>query len=75
MLIIRCSKCKEKIFRYRKIGKGKVLRCYKERIIKDYSIKEGIHVLCNKCKNVIGLDEGNLIKMKQNSFYHTGSKQ
>ena len=41
MITIRCAKCKSKIFEYIKIGKGKLLHCWKDRIIKDYSIQNG----------------------------------
>ncbi len=59
--------------RYRKIGKGKLIRCYKERIVEDYTAKEGINVLCPRCGNVFGTDEGSFIKVKSNSFTVRGS--
>ena len=46
MLTIKCAKCKRKIFRYLKVGKGRVLHCWKGRITRDYSIREGNKVLC-----------------------------
>ncbi|MCK5258480.1 MAG: hypothetical protein KAJ69_03085 [Thermoplasmatales archaeon] len=67
MLTIRCAKCKSKIFRYLKIGKGRVLHCWKGRIIEDYSIHEGMEIKC-QCGNLIGIDEEKWIKMKQNAF-------
>jgi hypothetical protein len=73
MLTIKCAKCKRKVFRYRKVGKGRVLRCYKERIKADYSLRDGNKVLC-KCGNIIGIDEPKWIKMRQRSFFHTGTK-
>ena len=73
MITIKCAKCKRKIFKYLKIGKGRVLRCWKTRISKDYSIREGNIVKC-PCGNVIGIENGKKIKMKQNSFIYSGTK-
>jgi len=67
ILTIRCTKCKSKIFRYLKIGKGRVLHCWKGRIIEDYSIHEGMEIKC-QCGNIIGIDEEKWIKMKQHTF-------
>jgi hypothetical protein len=67
IITIKCAKCKRKIFRYLKIGKGKVLHCWRGRIIKDYSTRDGNEVKC-QCGNLIGIDEGKWIKMKQHSF-------
>ena len=73
MLTIKCSRCKQKIFRYVKIGKGKVWHCWKNRIIEDFSVHDGKKVLC-KCGNLIGIDEDKWIKLKQHSFTTTGTK-
>ena len=72
MLTIRCSKCKRKLFKYRKIGKGRVLRCWKDRIVEDYTVHEGDVVKCS-CGNTIGLDKGLFIKMKQSAFTYSGT--
>ena len=69
MITIKCAKCKHKVFRYVKIGKGRVLHCWKGRIIKDYSVHDGNEVKC-QCGNVIGIDAGNWVKMKQHSFVY-----
>jgi len=73
MLTIKCSRCKQKIFRYVKIGKGKVWHCWKDRIIEDFSIHDGKKVLC-ECGNLIGIDEDKWIKLKQHSFTTSGTK-
>ena len=73
MLTIKCSRCKQKIFKYVKIGKGKVWHCWKDRIIEDYSVSDGKKILC-KCGNQIGVDEEKWIKLKQHSFTTTGTK-
>ena len=73
MLTIKCARCKQKIFRYVKIGKGKLWHCWKERIIEDFSIHKEKKVLC-KCGNLIGIDEEKWIKLKQHSFTHSGTK-
>ena len=69
MLIIRCSKCKNKIFKYIKIGKGKIWHCWKDRIIEDYSIHKKDKIICS-CGNQIGNDVGKWIKMKQHAFIY-----
>jgi len=71
MITVKCAKCKRKIFKYQKIGKGRLWHCWKERIIEDYSIREGNQIKC-KCGNLIGIDQGKWIKMRQNSFTYTG---
>ncbi len=71
MIVIRCAKCKEKLLKYRKIGKGKILRCYFERIFEDKTLKNDGKVYC-KCGNFIGVLEKNYIKMKQRSFTYSG---
>ncbi|MCF7792538.1 MAG: hypothetical protein K9N09_01270 [Candidatus Cloacimonetes bacterium] len=73
MLTLKCAKCKSKLFKYYKVGTGKVLRCYFARISKDRSIRKNDQVLC-ECGNVIGKLESNCIRMKQNSFIYSGTK-
>ena len=72
MLTIKCAKCHRKIFKYKKIGKGKLIRCYNKRIVQDYSVREGNQVKC-ECGNLIGIAEGNLIRMKQQAFLYVGT--
>jgi hypothetical protein len=72
MLTIRCATCRDKIFKYEKIGKGRVLRCYKVKIREDYTELSDSEVKC-KCGNIIGKDEGPFIKMKQSSFIYSGT--
>ncbi len=74
MLTIKCAGCKSKVFKYEKIGMGKVLYCYKDRIKEDFSSKDGKEYKCKKCGKVIGVDQGRRIKMKQNSFTTSGFK-
>ena len=69
MITIKCAKCKGKVFRYVKIGKGRVLHCWKSRIVKDDSVRNGNEIKC-QCGNLIGIDEGKWIKMKQHSFIY-----
>jgi len=74
MITIKCAKCKRKVFRYTKIGEGRVLHCWKGRIAKDWSLRDGNEVKC-QCGNLIGIDEGKWIKMKQRSFIYSGAKR
>jgi len=73
MITIKCAKCNRKIFKYLKIGKGRVWHCWKDRISKDHSIRDGNAVRC-PCGNLIGVEQGKWIKMKQNSFIYSGTK-
>jgi len=73
MLTIKCARCNQKIFRYVKIGKGKLWHCWKGRIVEDFSIHSGKNVFC-KCGNLIGVDEGKWIKLKQHSIVTSGTK-
>lgn len=72
MLTIKCLNCKKKIFRYKKIGKGRLWHCWKDRIIEDYSVRDGSKIKC-QCGNSIGIDEGEWIKMKQHSYILSGT--
>ncbi len=67
ILIIRCTECDGKVFKYLKIGRGRVWHCWKGRIIEDYSIHEGREVRC-RCGNLIGIDEVKWIKLKQHAI-------
>jgi len=73
MLTIKCAKCKKPVFKYIKVGKGRVLRCHKARIVKDYTRIDGNKVLC-QCGKLIGIAEGHWIKMKQGAFTCEGTR-
>jgi len=34
---VYCTQCKTQLFKYRKGGKGSLVKCFKERISKDYT--------------------------------------
>ena len=76
MLIIHCSACKKKLWRYNKIGPGEVLRCHKERIDRMYAsleqVENKIHCPCGK---PIGIDKGNFYKMIARAFTYKGTKR
>ncbi|MGM0411027.1 MAG: hypothetical protein ACQEQF_09735 [Bacillota bacterium] len=79
ILTIKCAKCKSKIFKYEKIGKGKVLRCWKNRITRVYEGKEDEgKLICGNCNNILGeLKENNRGKyydMNRDEFTYTGKK-
>lgn len=62
IITIRCDKCKNRIFKYKKVGRGHILKCYKSRILEDNAVYKGTDVLC-QCGNEIGVDKGRYIKM------------
>jgi hypothetical protein len=72
MIVVKCAKCKRKIFKYQKIGKGRLWHCWKGRIVEDYSIRTGKEIKC-QCGNLIGIDDGKWIKLKQHSFIRVGT--
>ncbi len=67
IITVRCAKCGRKIFRYQKMGKGKLWRCWKSRIIEDYSVHDGDEVRC-ECGNVVGVDKGGYIRLRQSAI-------
>ena len=42
-----CSGCKTQLFLYKKGGKGSLVKCFKERIVKDFTETECV---CPKCQ-------------------------
>lgn len=43
---IFCAKCRANLFKYRKGGKGALIKCFKERIVEDYT---STSCLCPEC--------------------------
>ena len=74
MLTIRCAKCRKKLFKYEKIGKGKVLRCFKERI-SHLQVEPHPESLSCACGEVIGIDKGEYYQMNSLRFTYTGKKE
>ncbi|MFC1523643.1 hypothetical protein ACFL6N_02510 [Thermodesulfobacteriota bacterium] len=75
MLVIKCAACREKLFRYDKIGPGEVLRCHRSRIGKTYSAYESHGRLCCPCGKHIGIDKGSFFKMIAKAFTSSGKKR
>ncbi|MEZ4707883.1 MAG: hypothetical protein R3A44_11785 [Caldilineaceae bacterium] len=75
MLTIKCAACKRKLWKYEKIGQGKVLRCYKERIGRFYDARIGDGLAVCACGKKIGVDEGDHIKMIASAFTYSGTKR
>jgi hypothetical protein len=73
MIIIKCSKCNKKSFKYIKIGKGQLINCWKDRIVENNTISKGNKIFC-KCGNLIGIDEKDHCKLKKNSIIIKGLK-
>ena len=44
---IFCNKCQQPLFKYKKGGKGALVKCFKERITKDFTLES---CTCPKCK-------------------------
>ena len=76
MLVIRCAKCKQKLWKYDKIGQGEVLRCHKDRIIQYYcTLDFDGHKISCPCGREIGIDRGTFYKMDPNAFKYNGTKR
>lgn len=50
---IYCAKCKTKLLKYRKGGKGALIKCFKERIVDDLTLVPG---QCPNCQQIFGRD-------------------
>ncbi len=76
MLILKCSACKKKLWKYDKIGQGEVLRCHKDRIKKMFIdlIVQADKIYC-PCGKEIGIDKGTFYKMIAKSFTYKGTKR
>jgi hypothetical protein len=44
-----CSRCRTQLYRYRKGGKGSLVKCWEERIAVDYT---SIKCVCPKCETL-----------------------
>ncbi|MFW6236511.1 MAG: hypothetical protein ACOC24_06970 [Desulfovibrionales bacterium] len=73
MLLIRCAGCKAKLFRYRKIGPGAVLRCHKARITRVFDASLEGDLQCS-CGRIVGVDAGTFYKMINSRFTSSGTK-
>ncbi len=74
MLTIYCSRCKRKLWKYKKIGSGQVLRCHKKRIVKIYKCHFDEQAVWCQCGQRIGIDKGSFYKMIGKAFTYTGTK-
>ena len=74
MITIKCAKCRARLFRYVKIGKGRVLHLLHDRIVEDISVRDGDEVRC-QCGNVVGKNEKKWIKMRRSAFTYSGTIQ
>ncbi|WP_025819946.1 hypothetical protein [Shewanella marina] len=45
---IYCSKCKQQLYKYRKGGKGALVKCFKERIVEDYTSTTAVCPVCQQ---------------------------
>ncbi|UJF16980.1 hypothetical protein L0B53_03295 [Vibrio sp. SS-MA-C1-2] len=50
---IYCAKCKAQLFKYRKGGKGALVKCFKERIVNDYT---DVPCFCPSCQQQFARD-------------------
>ncbi|WP_371186181.1 hypothetical protein [Thalassotalea maritima] len=48
-----CSQCRQILFKYKKGGKGSLIKCFKERIVSDYTSQPGV---CPNCHSQFARD-------------------
>ncbi len=75
MLTVRCAACRQKLWKYDKVGRGQLLRCHKDRITPLHTLpqKDGkIYCFCGK---PVGIEKGTSISMISGAFIHSGSKR
>ena len=75
MLVIKCAACKRKLWKYDKVGKGEVLRCHKERIMRIYDLRTVDNQVKCPCGKAVGIDKGTFIKMNGRAFTYSGTKR
>ncbi|MGB0898143.1 MAG: hypothetical protein ACPGSN_02745 [Psychrobium sp.] len=46
---VYCQSCKTQLYKYRKGGKGALVKCFKERIAQDYTL---VSCTCPKCHQI-----------------------
>jgi len=75
MLTIKCAKCKTKLFKYKKVGQGRVLRCWKSKITRVYEGEvEAKNFVCGNCRNPIAEIKDDHLDMNSDAFTYTGTK-
>lgn len=50
---IYCNNCRYKLYKYKKGGKGALLKCFKERIVEDFTVTP---CLCPNCETLFARD-------------------
>ncbi|HDQ08731.1 MAG TPA: hypothetical protein ENN44_08160 [Methanoculleus sp.] len=81
MITVHCASCGTKLFRYQKIGKGRLLHCRKARISGDHTVRREeddgagtvVGVYCPRCGRNVGVVEAQGINMHGGTFTVTGS--
>jgi len=72
MITVYCAACGKKLFRYQKIGKGRLLHCWHTRISSSHTVRRGDDVYCT-CGQHIGVIETKWINLHGGSFTVKGS--
>ena len=75
LLVLRCSACKRKLWKYDKIGSCELLRCHKDRITNVYGFEEEWGRARCLCGQTFGIDKGTYYKMIAKAFTYSGTKR
>ncbi len=74
MLILKCSACRRKLWKYYKLGQGEVHRCHKDRIKKVWNMEERDGKVFCPCGKAVGIDRGSYFAMDKKAFTYKGTK-
>ncbi|MGN7612443.1 hypothetical protein ACQZV8_10200 [Magnetococcales bacterium HHB-1] len=74
MLTIKCAACRQKLWKYYKIGPGEVVRCHKDRIEKFYKVDQRDGKIFCTCGKPIGIEKEGHYRMIRNAFTYAGTK-
>lgn len=74
MLLIRCARCKRKLWKYRKIGPGQLLVCHKDRVSRVWEYtRDGEDLLC-VCGTRVAIDKGDHLKIIGTAITASGER-
>jgi len=74
MLLIRCARCKRKLWKYLKIGPGRLLVCHKDRITRTWDhTRDGDDLLC-LCGTRVAIDKTDHLKIIGTAITASGER-
>jgi len=68
ILTLTCANCGKEVIHYCKIGKGSLIRCWKNRIIKQDILQKDTTITCT-CGNILGINKNLHIQIKKHHIH------